>query len=155
MTDTALPFDANRLDKLADVIVGTGLNLAHGQDLVITASAEALPLVRRVTVAAYKAGAGLVTPILSDEAIGRARFLHGHDGTFDRAPGWLYSGMAEAYDANAARLHIAADNPMALAQETPAPFSSKTVGSNATPVTDLEPIASAKSSRLPFLMARS
>ena len=103
MTDTALPFDTDYLDKLADVIVGTGLNLAHGQDLVITASAEALPLVRRVTVAAYKAGAGLVTPILSDEAISRARFQHGHDGTFDRAPGWLYAGMAEAYDANAAR----------------------------------------------------
>ena len=120
MTDTALPFDTDRLDKLADVIVGTGLNLAKGQDLVITASAEALPLVRRVTVAAYKAGAGLVTPILSDEAISRARFQHGHDGTFDRAPGWLYAGMAEAYDANAARLHIAADNPMALSDMDPA-----------------------------------
>ena len=120
MTDTSLPFDPSHLDKLADVIVGTGLNLAPGQDLVITASAEALPLVRRVAIAAYRAGAGLVVPILSDEEITRARYAHAHDGTFDRAPGWLFKGMAEAYDGNAARLHIAADNPMALADMDPA-----------------------------------
>ena len=120
MTETALPFDTASLDKLAEVIVGTGLNLAPGQDLVITASAEALPLVRRVTAAAYRAGAGLVVPILSDEEVTRARYIHAHDGTFDRAPGWLFEGMARAYEGNAARLHIAADNPMALADMDPA-----------------------------------
>lgn len=114
MTETSLPFDTSQLDKLAEVIVGTGLNLVPGQDLVITASAEALPLVRRVAVASYRAGAGLVTPILSDEEITRARYLHGREGTFDHAPAWLFEGMAKAYENNAARLHIAADNPMAL-----------------------------------------
>ena len=120
MNDTALPFDTAILDKLADVIVGTGLNLAPGQDLVLTASAEALPLVRRVAAAAYRAGAGVVAPILSDEEITRARYLHGHDGTFSHAPGWLFEGMAKAYEGNAARLHIAADNPMALSDMDPA-----------------------------------
>lgn len=114
-----LPFDTAPLDKLAQTIVSTGLNLAPGQDLLITASVEALPLVRRVTTAAYQAGAGLVTPFLSDEDITRARYQHGTDVSFDRAPDWLYRGMAEAYDANAARLHIAADNPMALSAEDP------------------------------------
>ena len=120
MTETALPFDTASLDKLAEVIVGTGLNLAPGQDLVITASAEALPLVRRVTAAAYRAGAGLVVPILSDQEGTRARHIRSHDGAFDRAPGWLFEGMARAYEGNAARLHIAADNPMALADMDPA-----------------------------------
>lgn len=123
MTDTALPFDTANLDSLADVIVGTGLNLEAGQDLVVTASAEALPLVRRVAAAAYRAGAGLVVPILSDEEITRARYLHARDGTFGRAPGWLFDGMAKAYEGNAARLHIAADNPMALADMDPAKVS--------------------------------
>ncbi len=118
MTDT-LPFDTETLDKLAQTIVSTGLNLAPGQDLLITASVEALPLVRRVTKAAYKAGAGLVTPFLNDEEITRARYQYGHDASFDQATDWLYRGMAEAYDANAARLHIAADNPMALSAEDP------------------------------------
>ena len=115
-----LPFDETNLDKLAEVIVKTGLNLSPGQNVIITASAEALPLLRRVTVEAYKAGAGLVTAILSDEEMNRARFQHGQDASFDAAPGWLYEGMAQAYEANAARLHIVADNPMALANEDPA-----------------------------------
>ena len=115
----ALPFDTAPLDKLAETIVSTGLNLAPGQDLIITASVEALPLVRRVTKAAYQAGAGLVTPFLSDEEITRARYQHGADVSFDRATDWLYRGMAKAYEANAARLHIAADNPMALSEENP------------------------------------
>lgn len=119
MTDT-LPFDTAALDRLAEVIVTTGLNLQPGQDLIITASAEALPLVRRVVVEAYKAGAGLVTPILGDEDITRARYQHGADGTFERAAGWLYKGMAEAYGDNAARLAIVADNPMALSDMDPA-----------------------------------
>ena len=114
-----LPFDTALLDKLAETIVTTGLNLDDGQDLIITASAEALPLVRRVTEAAYRAGAGLVTPILADEDITHARYRHGSDASFDRAPDWLYNGMAEAYGANAARLHIAAENPMALSAEDP------------------------------------
>lgn len=118
MPDT-LPFDTTLLDRLAETIVTTGLNLAPGQDLLITASAEALPLVRRVATAAYRQGAGLVTPILSDEDVTRARYRFGQDASFDRAPDWLYSGMAEAYDKNTARLHIAAENPMALASEDP------------------------------------
>lgn len=115
-----LPFDETNLDKLAKVIVSTGLNVSPEQDVIITASAEALPLLRRVTIEAYKAGAGLVTAILGDEEMTRARYQHGHDASFDAAPGWLYSGMAQAYEANAARLHIVADNPMALANEDPA-----------------------------------
>lgn len=114
-----LPFETALLDRLAETIVSTGLNLAEGQDLIITASAEALPLVRRVTKAAYRAGAGLVTPILSDEEVTRARYQHGAEASFDRAPDWLFQGMAQAYEDNAARLHIAADNPMALAAENP------------------------------------
>ena len=119
MTDT-LPFDTTQLDKLAETIVATGLNLGQGQDLLITASVEALPLVRRVTEAAYKRGAGLVTPLLNDEAVTRARYQFGADESFDRAPGWLYQGMADAFEANTARLHIAAENPMALSSEDPA-----------------------------------
>ena len=120
MSDTNLPFDTAFLDRLADVAIGTGLNLQPGQQLVLTGSAETLPLVRRIAAAAYKAGASLVTPILSDEEITRARYLHGHDVTFDAAAGWLYQGMGQAYDANAARLHVSSENPMALSDMDPA-----------------------------------
>lgn len=114
MSDTNLPFDIQYLERLADVAIGTGLNLQPGQQLVLTGSAETLPLLRRIAIAAYKAGASVVTPILSDEAITRARYMHGADNSFDAAPDWLFAGMGQAYEANAARLHVSSENPMAL-----------------------------------------
>lgn len=116
----ALPFDEALLDRLAETIVRTGLNLDSGQNVFLTGSAEALPLIRRVAREAYKAGAGLVVPILSDEDLTRARFQYASEEALDAAPDWLYSGAAQAFEGNWARCHIAADNPMALADQDPA-----------------------------------
>jgi aminopeptidase len=122
MTDhrnTSAPIDPEKLDRLAEVAVKVGLGLRPGQDLLLTAPALALPLVRRIAVHAYKAGAGIVTPILSDEEMTLARYRYGHDGSFDRAAGWLYEGMAKAFSDNTARLAIVGDNPMLLSGEDP------------------------------------
>lgn len=122
MTDhrnSATPIDPAKLDRLAEVAVKVGLGLRPGQDLLLTAPAIALPLVRRIAVHAYKAGAGIVTPILSDEEMTLARYRHGHDNSFDRAAGWLYEGMAKAFSDNTARLAIVGDNPMLLSGEDP------------------------------------
>ena len=115
--------DPVKLDRLAEVAIKVGLNLQPGQDLLLTAPAVALPLVRRIAEHAYKAGAGLVTPILSDEAVTLARYRFGHDNSFDRAANWLYEGMSKAFAANTARLAIVGDNPMLLAGEDPAKVS--------------------------------
>ncbi|WP_210528233.1 aminopeptidase [Rubellimicrobium arenae] len=111
--------DADRLDRLAELAVKVGLNLQPGQDLLLTAPAEALPLVRRIAEHAYRAGAGIVTPILADPEVTLARYRHAPDAAFDKAAGWLYDGMAKAFDANTARLAIVGDDPMLLAQEDP------------------------------------
>ncbi len=113
----AAAIDPAKLDKLAEVAVKVGLNLQPGQDIFLTAPVAALPLVRRIAEHAYKAGAGLVTPILSDEELTLARFRFGSDASFDRAPGWLYEGVAQAFAANTARLAIVGDNPMLLSGE--------------------------------------
>jgi aminopeptidase len=111
--------DPVKLDRLAEVAVKVGLQLKEGQDLLLTAPAAALPLVRRIAEHAYKAGAGIVTPILSDEEFTLARYRFGHDASFDRAAGWLYEGMAKAFSDNTARLAIVGDNPMLLSGEDP------------------------------------
>ncbi len=111
------PIDATRLDRLAELAVKVGLNLQPGQDLLLTAPAEALPLVRLIAAHAYKAGAGLVTPLLSDAEVTLARYRHAPDGSFDRAAGWLYEGMGKAFGANTARLAIVGEDPMLLADE--------------------------------------
>jgi len=114
------PIDPVKLDRLAEVAIKVGLQLKPGQDLLVTAPTVALPLVRRIAEHAYKAGAGLVTPILSDEAVTLSRYRFGQEDGFDRAAGWLYDGMAKAFAGNTARLAIVGDNPMLLSGEDPA-----------------------------------
>jgi aminopeptidase len=113
------PIDPVKLDRLAEVAIKVGLRLERGQNLLVTAPTVALPLVRKVAEHAYKAGAGLVTPILSDEAITLLRYRFGQDEGFDGAADWLYEGMSKAFAANTARLAIVADNPMLLSGEDP------------------------------------
>ena len=108
------------LDRLAQLAIHTGVALEPGQNLLITAPTESLPLVRRVTKHAYKAGAGLVTPLLTDPELTLARFQYAPDAAFDSAANWLYNGMGEAFDANTARMAITGDDPMLLADQDPA-----------------------------------
>ena len=118
--NSAAPIDPIKLERLAEVAIKVGLRLERGQNLLVTAPTVALPLVRKIAEHAYKAGAGLVTPILSDEAITLTRYRFAPDESFDRAADWLYEGMSKAFAANTARLAIVADNPMLLSGEDPA-----------------------------------
>ncbi|HWL81423.1 MAG TPA: aminopeptidase [Roseomonas sp.] len=105
-----------RLDRLAEIAVQVGLGGLHpGQELVMTASVEALPLVRRITEQAYKAGASLVTTLFSDDECALARYRFASDGSFDVAPGWMYEGMAAAFRGGAARLAVVGEDPNLLA----------------------------------------
>lgn len=121
--DFSASIDPVRLDRLAEVAVKVGLQLQPGQDLVLTSSIAALPLTRKIVEHAYKAGAGLVTPIFNDDEITLARFRHGNDASFDHAAGWLYEGMAKAFSANAARLAVRGDNPSLLSAQDPTKVS--------------------------------
>ncbi|HUY80715.1 MAG TPA: aminopeptidase [Acidobacteriaceae bacterium] len=114
----ALTFE-EKLDRLADVAVNVGLGLASGQELVMTASLDTLPLVRRITAHAYKAGAKYVTTLLADEASALLRYQHAPDESFDYAPAWYFDGLAAAYRSGAARLAIAGGNPGLLSQQDP------------------------------------
>ena len=114
-----MTIDPVKLDRLAEVAVRTGVNLGEGQELVITAPIDALPLVRRIVVHAYKAGASLVTPIFSDGEITKARYENGADASFDKAPAWLFEGMGAAFKSGAARMAITGDDPMLLAEMDP------------------------------------
>jgi aminopeptidase len=113
------PEFGRKLDRLAEVAVRAGLGLAPGQELLITATTEAIPLARLIAEHAYKAGASLVTTLLSDEQSGLIRFRHGSEASFDTAPSWLYEGMAQAFRNGAARLAIAGGDPSLLSEQNP------------------------------------
>lgn len=107
------------LDRLAEVSVRTGLNIKPGQQLIITAGLEAVPLIRHITTHAYTAGASLVTTLYQDDETTLARFIHGHEDSFDAATDWLAKGMAEAFGKGAARMAITGGNPTLLKDQNP------------------------------------
>ena len=109
----SLTFD-QKLDRLAGVAVRVGLNLREGQELVLTAPTDALPLVRRITEQAYKAGAKLVTALYADDATSLARFQYAPEASFDYAPEWYYNAIAESFKSGAARMGITGANPALL-----------------------------------------
>ena len=111
-------FEQN-LDRLAEVAIRSGLGLAQGQELVLTATLDGVPLARRITEHAYKAGASLVTALFTDEEASLLRFHNATDSSFDAAPAWLYEGMAQAYRSGAARLAITGNDPSLLSREDP------------------------------------
>jgi aminopeptidase len=121
---TSISFDSltfeQKLDRLAEVAVKIGLGLRAGQELVMSAPVEALPLVRRITEQAYKAGALLVTTFYSDDPSVLARFQYGPNASFDYAPTWLQDGIATAFKSGAARLAIVGSNPALLGKQDPA-----------------------------------
>src|SRR5579864_7900243 len=108
-----------KLDRLAEVAIRTGLGLGPGQELVMTATLDAVPLARRITEHAYKAGASLVTTLLADEQSSLLRYRYGSDASFDSAASWLYEGMAQAFRNGAARLAITGSDPALLSKEDP------------------------------------
>ena len=107
------------LGRLAEVAVRVGLGIAPGQELVMTATLDAVPLARLITAHAYKAGASLVTPLFTDEELALLRFRYAPDASFDAAPSWLYEGMAQAYRNGSARLAITGNDPSLLSQQDP------------------------------------
>jgi aminopeptidase len=123
MADTAIAPDQltleQKMDNLAEVAVRVGLGLKAGQELVMTASIDALPLARRITERAYRAGASLVTTLYNDDEATLMRYRFAPNESFDHAAKWLYDGMGTAFKSGAARLAIAGANPMLLSNEDP------------------------------------
>jgi aminopeptidase len=106
-----------KLDLLAEVAVRVGLGLRAEQELLMTASLDAIPLARRITEQAYRAGASLVTTLYSDDEAVLMRYHFAPDESFDHAPKWLYDGMGTAFKSGAARLAITGGDPSLLSNE--------------------------------------
>lgn len=119
-----------KLDRLAEAAVKVGLNLKPGQELIMSAPMEALPLARKITEQAYKAGALLVTTLYADDPSTLARYKYAQDASFDHAPVWLQEGVANGFRSGAARLAIAGANPALLAQQDPSKVSRANVAAS-------------------------
>lgn len=107
------------LDQYARLTVRSGLCITPGQQLLISAPIEAVPLVRRITHHAYVAGATLVTTLYADDQATLTRFQAASNASFDTAASWLFNGMAEAFKGGSARLAITGEDPGLLGGQDP------------------------------------
>jgi aminopeptidase len=110
------------LQVYAELVVKIALNLRRGQRLIIVGplaygglSFEAAPLVRRVTEAAYRAGATYVESIWGDEALTLTRFAEAPADSFEQFSRWLPKALVEHVEAGDATLSIYANDPDLLA----------------------------------------
>ncbi len=103
-----------RLEKLAELAIRVGLNLQKGQEVIATAPIEGVGFVRLLAQKAYQAGASLFTVLYADQALTQYRLALAPEEGLDRAPGWLYGGMAQAFRQGAARLGVVGSDPEAL-----------------------------------------
>jgi aminopeptidase len=100
-----------KLKKYAELIVKVGLNVQVGQKVVVRAGHNTVALVREITAAAYKAGSPLVTVVWSDEQLSKIRQQYAPRDSFDRAPAWMYEGIAQEIKEGAAYLQVAGADP--------------------------------------------
>ena len=91
---TPLPIDA-QVRQYAELAVHVGLGLTPGQRLIISATLDAAPLVRRIAEEAYRAGARLVDVQWEDEQLTLIRLHSAARDSLEEFPEYLARGLAE------------------------------------------------------------
>ena len=104
-----------KLDNYARLAVEVGVGLAPGQRLLLRAPVECADLARRITVAAYRAGALLVDVLFDDEANTLSRFQHAPEASFDEISTWSADALIKASERGDAILRVHGSNPDLLA----------------------------------------
>lgn len=99
------------LDKYAELVVRTGVNLQKGQLLVINAPIECSDFARRVAKAAFAAGARDVKVNWSDEKLARIRLDSAAAEVFDEFPEWRRDMFMDFKAKGAAVISIHASDP--------------------------------------------
>lgn len=104
-------FDAQTLERFADLLVGFGANLQPGQILAVSGEIGKEEVVRAVAASAYRRGAKFVDASYFDVHVKRQRLLHGDPKTLEFVPSWLGERMLALGDQRCAR--IALSGPIA------------------------------------------
>ncbi len=108
-------FEQN-LQKYADIAIKVGLNLQPGQRLLIFSPITewTVPLVRKLAVSAYAAGARYVDVLWNDEQLTLLRLQHAPKDSFEEFSKWRFDGGLEAARNGDALLGILASDPELL-----------------------------------------
>src|SRR3954470_9376521 len=103
---TTAGFDAETIERLADLTVGFAANVQRGQIVAIGAEMGKQEMVRALAASAYRHGAKFVDPLYFDMHVKRARILHAEEDTLDFVPSWYGDRMLEFRRQRCARIGI-------------------------------------------------
>lgn len=103
--------DENRLRKLAELAVNTGINVKEGQPVVITASVDAAPFARMCAETAYEYGAKYVHILWHDDLSTKINFLNADIKQFEQVPQYRIDQYDYFIEEKVARLNIVDDVP--------------------------------------------
>lgn len=121
----------NMLEKYAQLLVKTGINIQRDQILVITSPIECGDFARIIAETAYKEGARDVVISWKDELFSRIRFLNAPEEIFDEFPDWQKEFYLSYARKGAAFLRISASDPEVLKGVDPKRISKVTKATNA------------------------
>lgn len=107
------------LEKYADLIVKTGVNIQKGQTLVIISPIECASFARMIGKTAYGAGARDVVIQYKDELFSKIRFLEAPEEVFEEFPLWQKEFYLSYVKQGAAFVNIAASDPEILKDVNP------------------------------------
>ena len=108
-----------QLEKYAQLVLKTGINIQKGQTLVISSPIECAPFTRIMAEIAYREGAHDVVINWIDELSSKIRFLHGPDAIFDEFPQWRKDFYLSYLHKGAAFVSISASDPELLKEVNP------------------------------------
>ena len=109
-----------KMERYADLIVRKGVHVTAGQEVVIQAPVETAAFVRMLVARAYKAGAGHVTVIWSDDEVTRLTYEHVETSWFETVPSWQREQLDSLAQAGACFIFVEGADPEALKGIDPA-----------------------------------
>ena len=107
------------LEKYAELLVRTGINIQKGQTLVINAPIHGAYFVRIIAEKAYEAGARNVHVEYSDEELSLIKYMNAPDEAFKEYPIWKADGFAKMASEDHGFLSLSSSNPDLLKDVDP------------------------------------
>ena len=111
---------APKLKNYARLIARKGVNVKHGQEVVVQSPVECADFARLVVAEAYAAGAGHVTMMWSDDEVTRLTYENVDKAYFEKTPEWKRLQLDSLAEAGACFIFIEGADPEALKGIDPA-----------------------------------
>jgi|SRR4051794_2171344 len=105
-TDTTTGFDADTVERFAELVVGFAANVQRGQIVAVGAELGKEALARAIAASAYRHGARFVDVTYFDLHVKRARIQYADEDSLDYVPPWYGERILELGRLRAARVGL-------------------------------------------------